>query len=181
MGDAQARLTPSVYDAIAGLYDPWSRSVTEDLHFYVEEARAAGGDVVELVVGTGRIAIPIAAAGVRVIGVDSSRGMLDVCADAAREAGVADLLDLRLGDLLDPPVTLEALSVVPDGPPIRFSFRGHAHRVARYWGPERIETGWWRGKSVRRDYYRIETEEGQRFWLFRRLEDGAWGMHGVFA
>jgi protein ImuB len=84
-------------------------------------------------------------------------------------------------ELLDPPVILEVLSVVPDGPPIRFSFRGHVHRVARYWGPERIETGWWRGKSVRRDYYRIETEEGERFWLFRRLEDGAWGVQGVFA
>jgi protein ImuB len=83
-------------------------------------------------------------------------------------------------ELLDPPMILEVLSVVPDGPPIRFSFRGHVHRVARYWGPERIETGWWRGPSVRRDYYRVETGEGQRFWLFRRLEDGAWGMQGVF-
>ena len=84
-------------------------------------------------------------------------------------------------ELLDPPVVLEVLSVVPDGPPIRFSFRGQVHRVARYWGAERIESGWWRGPSVRRDYFRVETEEGQRFWLFRRLEDGAWGMQGVFA
>jgi protein ImuB len=84
-------------------------------------------------------------------------------------------------ELLDPPVMLEVLSVIPDGPPIRFSFRGHVHRVARYWGPERIETGWWRGPSVRRDYYRVETAEGERFWLFRRLEDGAWGMQGLFA
>ena len=94
----------SVYDAIARLYDPWSASVIEDVAFYVEEARAAGGDVVELGVGTGRIAVPIAAAGIRVVGVDSSRGMLDVCAERARAAGVADLLDLRLGDLRDPPV-----------------------------------------------------------------------------
>ena len=84
-------------------------------------------------------------------------------------------------ELFDPPVILDVLSVVPDGPPIRFSFRGKPHRVARYFGPERIETGWWRGRSVRRDYYRVETVEGQRFWLFRRLEDGAWGMQGVFA
>jgi SAM-dependent methyltransferase len=105
VGDAEAALTASPYDAIARLYDPWSRSVTEDVDFYVEEARAAGGDVVELGVGTGRIAIPIAAAGVRVIGVDSSRAMLDVCAEAARAAGVAELLDLRLGDLRDPPVS----------------------------------------------------------------------------
>jgi SAM-dependent methyltransferase len=60
--------------------------------------------VVELGVGTGRIAVPTAAAGVRVIGVDSSRGMLEVCAEAAATAGVSHLLDLRVGDLVNPPV-----------------------------------------------------------------------------
>jgi SAM-dependent methyltransferase len=95
----------SAYDAISRLYDPWSVSVTEDVDFYVEEAREARGTVVELGVGTGRIAIPIAAAGISVIGVDSSRGMLDVCAERGREAGVAELLDLRLGDLREPPVS----------------------------------------------------------------------------
>ena len=59
----------SSYDAIARLYDPWSRSVTEDVSFYVEEAeRVAPGPIVELAVGTGRIAVPIAAAGVSVEG-----------------------------------------------------------------------------------------------------------------
>ena len=57
----------SSYDAIASLYDPWSRSVTEDVDFYVAEARKSGGPVVELGVGTGRIAVPVAAAGVRVV------------------------------------------------------------------------------------------------------------------
>ena len=94
----------SAYDAIARLYDPWSRSVIEDIAFYVEEAVRSGGPVVELGVGTGRIAIPTAAAGIDVIGIDSSRGMLDVCAEQARRAGVASRLDLRLGDLRDPPV-----------------------------------------------------------------------------
>ena len=94
----------SPYDAIARLYDPWSRSVTEDVPFYVDEARAAGGPIVELGVGTGRIAVPIAARGIRVIGVDSSEGMLDVCREQAELAGVAELLDLRLGDLREPPV-----------------------------------------------------------------------------
>jgi SAM-dependent methyltransferase len=92
------------YDAIAELYDPWSRSVTEDVDFYVAEARKARGPVVELGVGTGRIALPTAQAGVRVIGVDSSPGMLEVCRRRGEEAGVADLLDLRLGDLRRPPV-----------------------------------------------------------------------------
>ena len=90
------------YDAIAELYDPWSASVTEDVGFYLEEARRSGGPVVELGVGTGRIAVPIAADGIRVIGVDSSRGMLDVCARRAALAGVE--VDLRVGDLRDPPV-----------------------------------------------------------------------------
>jgi SAM-dependent methyltransferase len=94
----------SDYDPIARLYDPWSRSVIEDISFYVEEALASGGPIVELGVGTGRIAIPIAAAGVHVIGVDASEGMLAVCADEARRAGVHTLLDLRRGDLRRPPV-----------------------------------------------------------------------------
>jgi SAM-dependent methyltransferase len=94
----------SEYDAIAELYDPWSRSVTEDIDFYVAEARKAGGPVVELGVGTGRIAVPVAAAGVPVIGVDSSAGMLEVCRRRAAAAGVERLLDLRLGDLRDPQV-----------------------------------------------------------------------------
>jgi SAM-dependent methyltransferase len=94
----------SVYDPIARVYDPWSTGVIEDISFYVEEATAAGGLVVELGVGTGRIAIPTAMAGVNVIGVDSSPGMLEVCVEGAQKAGVAERLDLRLGDLRRPPV-----------------------------------------------------------------------------
>jgi SAM-dependent methyltransferase len=101
----------SPYDAIAELYDPWSRSVVEDVGFYVEEAVAAGGPVVELGVGTGRIAIPIASEGLDVIGVDSSPGMLDVCRAHAALAGVEERLDLRLGDLREPPVP-ERVSLV---------------------------------------------------------------------
>jgi SAM-dependent methyltransferase len=97
--------TVSAYDAIARLYDPWSRSVVEDVSFYVEAALAYGGPVVELGVGTGRIAVPVAGAGIPVIGVDSSRGMLEVCAERAALAGVAGLVELREGDLRNPPVS----------------------------------------------------------------------------
>jgi SAM-dependent methyltransferase len=97
-------MSASPYDAIAELYDPWSRSVTEDVGFYVRETRPASGPVVELGVGTGRIAIPIAQRGRRVIGVDSSREMLAACKRRAEAEGVAELLDLRLGDLRHPPV-----------------------------------------------------------------------------
>jgi len=96
----------SRYDAIARLYDPWSVSVTEDVPFYVDEARRVSpGPVVELGVGTGRIAVPIAVEGIRVIGVDSSAGMLEVARERAESAGVADLVELRVGDLRAPPVT----------------------------------------------------------------------------
>ena len=93
-----------LYDRIARIYDPWSRSVTEDIGFYVEQALASGGPVVELAVGTGRIAVPIARAGIAVIGVDSSPEMLAEARAAAKSADVSRLLDLRLGDLREPPV-----------------------------------------------------------------------------
>jgi SAM-dependent methyltransferase len=96
----------SLYDAIARLYDPWSVNVTEDVPFYVDEARRVSpGPVVELGVGTGRIAVPIAAEGIRVVGVDSSAGMLEVCRERTESAGVADLVELRLGDLRSPPIS----------------------------------------------------------------------------
>jgi SAM-dependent methyltransferase len=102
----------SAYDPIASLYDPWNTGVVEDINFYVDEAlQSASSPVVELGVGTGRIAIPTAMAGVHVIGVDASRAMLRVCAARASEAGIADRLDLRHGDLRRPPVRERVLLV----------------------------------------------------------------------
>ena len=92
----------SAYDKIARLYDPWSRSVVEDVPFYLDEARSSGGPVLELAVGTGRIAVPIAASGIPVVGVDLSEGMLQVARERAQEIGAE--LDLRYGDMRDPPV-----------------------------------------------------------------------------
>jgi SAM-dependent methyltransferase len=77
-------------------------SVVEDVPFYVAEAERSGGPVLELGVGTGRVAVPIAAAGIEVVGVDLSPGMLDVARERAELAGVA--VDLRSGDMRDPPV-----------------------------------------------------------------------------
>ena len=94
--------SPSPYDAIARLYDPWSASVVEDIGFYVEEAVASGGPVVELACGTGRISVPIAKAGVPLVGVDGSDAMLEVAREYAAAEGVE--LDLRLGDMREPPV-----------------------------------------------------------------------------
>ena len=65
-------------------------------------------------------------------------------------------------------------------PPRQFCLAGKQYRLARHWGPERIETGWWRGQSAGRDYFRVETATGARYWLFRRLRDGKWFLHGTF-
>ena len=83
--------------------------------------------------------------------------------------------------LLPRPVRLEAVAVVPDGPPVRFQYEGQTHHIAQARGPERIETAWWRGPCVRRDYYVVDTSAGDRYWLFRRLQDGGWFLHGRFA
>jgi SAM-dependent methyltransferase len=92
----------SAYDKIARVYDPWSVSVVEDVPLYVGLARESGGPVLELGVGTGRVAVPIACAGIDVVGVDLSERMLEVAHERAALAGVE--LDLRHGDMRDPPV-----------------------------------------------------------------------------
>lgn len=82
--------------------------------------------------------------------------------------------------LLDPPQPIDVMGLALDRPPAVFHYQGRPYRVVRSFGPERIETGWWRGPSSRRDYYRVETEAGQRFWLFHRLQDQQWFVHGIF-
>lgn len=53
-------------------------------------------------------------------------------------------------------------------------------RVSDAWGPERIETGWWRGLTICRDYWRVEIETKQHLWVYRDLRSGAWFLHGEF-
>jgi protein ImuB len=79
------------------------------------------------------------------------------------------------------PLPLAVLAVAPEGPPMKFRLSGQDERVVRVWGPERIETGWWRARLVRRDYYQVETARGARYWLFRELAGGGWFLHGEFA
>lgn len=79
-------------------YDLWSARMTADVAFYVDLARRADGPLVELAVGSGRVAIPVAlATGKPVIGIDSSPAMLELARDAAIRSGVE--LDLREGDM----------------------------------------------------------------------------------
>ena len=84
-------------EAFAENYDRWAADMVDDVPFYIGLAKEAEGPVVELAVGTGRVAIPVAQAiGRKVIGIDSSPTMLAQARDAAD-----DLLDLRLGDMRD--------------------------------------------------------------------------------
>lgn len=96
--------------------------------------------------------------------------------------------------LFDPPEPVTAIASVPDGPPLRFRWRGQVHEVALAEGPERIAPEWWRlpqghladHAGLTRDYYRVENAEGNRFWLFRHglyeeRADPAWYIHGLFA
>ncbi|MDZ4392790.1 DNA polymerase Y family protein [Cypionkella sp.] len=98
--------------------------------------------------------------------------------------------------LLDPPEPVEAMAELPDGAPMRFTWRRLSRRVTRADGPERLSPEWWRprpdDRQVRtRDYYRVEDEAGGRYWLFREGLYGreyagdagerapSWWMHGV--
>lgn len=91
--------------------------------------------------------------------------------------------------MLDPPQPITVLAEVPDGPPYRFRWRGSLHQVLRHEGPERIALPWWRGDGydqLTRDYYRVEDDQGHRFWLFRHglyseKPDPDWYVHGLFA
>ena len=90
----------SAYDAFAPIYEDWASIMTEDVPFYVELAREADGSVVELAVGTGRVAREIArATGRRVIGTDSSPAMLALAREAADRDGVE--LELVEQDMRD--------------------------------------------------------------------------------
>ena len=65
-------------------------------------------------------------------------------------------------------------------PPTALNIRGSSHSVVNAWGPERIETGWWRGPTVCRDYWRVATDTGQQFWIYRELRQNRWWLHGEF-
>jgi protein ImuB len=91
--------------------------------------------------------------------------------------------------LFERPEPIEATAAVPDGPPVQFIWRRVRYTVAHAEGPERIAMEWWRddqGNALTRDYFRIESREGIRVWLFRQglFTDAAptsWFLHGVFA
>ena len=88
--------------------------------------------------------------------------------------------------LLNPPESIMTTALLPDHPPGSFIWRRVRYKVTKADGPERITSEWWLGDEQKmiRDYYRLETVEGARFWIFRdapMTEGGRWWMHGFFA
>jgi protein ImuB len=93
--------------------------------------------------------------------------------------------------LLMPPRPVQTVALLPDHPPVQFTWRRKPHRIRRADGPERIYGEWWRSDDevfAVRDYFQVEDESGQRFWLFRNGDgensatgDLAWFLHGLFA
>lgn len=104
-------------------------------------------------------------------------------AEAASSAWRMDVP--RPTQLLDPPERIEVSAPIPDYPPMLFVYQGKVHRIARADGPERIEQEWWIQQGQHRDYYQVEDEHGQRYWIFRlghyHDQDYQWFIHGFFS
>jgi len=87
--------------------------------------------------------------------------------------------------LLPRPEPIEVMVALPDYPPMHFCYKGELIRLTRADGPERIEQEWWLRTGPPRDYYRVEDENGARYWLFRLGLYGSgkpqWFLHGFFA
>lgn len=95
--------------------------------------------------------------------------------------------------LLARPEPIDVLAEVPEGPPLRFTWRRVTRRVRHWQGPERIAPEWWdlatpasSSAGLTRDYYRIEDETGGRYWVFRAGLYGdrsgvlpRWYLHGA--
>lgn len=96
----------------------------------------------------------------------------------------------RPSRLLQRPERIDTVALLPDQPPVAFTWRGVRRRVKRADGPERIFGEWWRRDGeldAVRDYFQIEDEAGERFWVFRRGDgeqavtgDLSWFLHGLF-
>jgi protein ImuB len=97
----------------------------------------------------------------------------------------------RPSRLLPTPEPIETVALLPDQPPVTFTWRGVRRRVKRADGPERVFGEWWKRDpelSAVRDYFQVEDEAGERFWIYRAGdgEDQAtgshrWFLHGIFA
>lgn len=88
--------------------------------------------------------------------------------------------ELRPMRLFPKPTLIRVIALAPDGPPTWFASATREYRLLRARGPERLETAWWRGPDVKRDYFRVTAETGEQFWVFHDMRENRWYLHGVF-
>lgn len=88
-------------------------------------------------------------------------------------------------ELLSRPEPIDVSAPIPDYPPMLFRYQNKVHHIKRADGPERIEREWWLDEGEHRDYYIVEDQNGNRYWVFRSGHYGAiqpkWFLHGFFA
>ncbi|WP_407430641.1 Y-family DNA polymerase [Arcticibacter sp.] len=92
----------------------------------------------------------------------------------------------RPTELLRNPEPIEVMALIPDHPPKFFVYKAVRHQIIKADGPERIEREWWLDAGEHRDYYQVEDQHGQRYWLFRsghysNEQPYQWYIHGFFA
>jgi protein ImuB len=105
---------------------------------------------------------------------------------AGEDHAIDTLAAVRPVKLFERPELIQAIAEVPDGPPVSFRWRRMSHTVARVEGPERIALPWWRdgeNRPLTRDYFRVETDDGARLWvyrdgLYRETIGPRWFLHG---
>jgi protein ImuB len=122
--------------------------------------------------------------------VAAANGLRSTCTPMPRELLQNSRAPLRPIRLFERPESVEAIAQVPDGPPMQFTWRGVTYLIVHAEGPERIAMEWWRddkGRALTRDYFRVESKEGVRAWLYRdgpyipNPERSQWRIHGIFA
>ena len=109
-----------------------------------------------------------------------AEGEMELANGDWRATPQAGLRPLRL---LARPEPVEVVSLLPDHPPAQFRWRRVLHQVVRAEGPERLLGEWWQidpalGEEPPRDYFRVEDQDGRRYWLYRSA--GSWFLHGLF-
>ncbi len=87
--------------------------------------------------------------------------------------------------LLDPPCLIKVTAPIPDYPPMNFQYQEKMHKIIKADGPERIEQEWWIQEGMSRDYYQVEDDNGNRYWIFRQGHYHSnhpvqWFLHGFF-
>lgn len=162
----------------------WGERTTEDVP-------RGGADLIErlcsrlggrAVCGVRLTKEPLPEAGWRAAALTARRREGAACAShagASRRTAAVRSIPPRPLALFRAPQPVDRVLCGPDGLPRRFQYGSRWFAIVAVAGPERIVTGWWRGRTIARDYYRVQTSSGRRYWLFRS-RDRRWYLHGRF-